>query len=78
MTVESGMDRCSSAPGAAQPECDSLRDLLGTFISMLLSAEAGVVCGGEYGTRELPLGMPELSAGGPYNVRSLGPDPGPV
>ncbi len=34
----------------AQASPDLLRELLGTFINTLLSAEADVVCGAEYGT----------------------------
>lgn len=35
----------------AQASPDLLRELLGTFINTLLSAEADAVCGAEYGTR---------------------------
>jgi putative transposase len=34
----------------AQASPDLLRELLGTFINTLLSAEADAVCGAEYGT----------------------------
>ena len=35
----------------AQASPDLMRELLGTFINALLSAQADSVCGAEYGTR---------------------------
>ena len=35
----------------AQASPDLMRELLGTFINALLSAQADAVCGAEYGTR---------------------------
>ena len=42
----------------AQASPDLLRELLGTFINTLLSAEADAVCGAEYGTAQPGAGQP--------------------
>ena len=42
----------------AQASPDLLRELLGTFINTLLSAEADAVCGAEYGTGQPGAGQP--------------------
>ena len=51
MTVKSSIDPARLLEEQlAQASPDLLRELLGTFINTLLSAEADVVCGAEYGT----------------------------
>ena len=51
MTVKSSIDPARLLEEQlAQASPDLLRELLGTFINPLLSAEADVVCGAEYGT----------------------------
>src|SRR3954449_10807857 len=51
MTVRSSIDHARLLEEQlAQASPDLLRELLGTFINALLSAEADVVCGAEYGT----------------------------
>src|SRR3954451_690852 len=51
MTVKSSIDPARMLEAQlAQASPDLLRELLGTFINTLLSAEADVVCGAEYGT----------------------------
>ena len=42
----------------AQASPDLMRELLGTFINALLSAQADAVCGAEYGTRQPGPGQP--------------------
>ena len=50
MTVRSSIDPARLLEEQlAQASPDLLRELLGTFINTLLSAEADVVCGAEYG-----------------------------
>ncbi len=51
MTVRSSIDPALLLEEQlAQASPDLLRELLGTFINTLLSAEADAVCGAEYGT----------------------------
>jgi transposase-like protein len=51
MTVRSGIDPARLLEEQlAQASPDLLRELLGTFINTLLSAEADAACGAEYGT----------------------------
>ena len=51
MTVKTSIDPARMLEEQlAQASPDLLRELLGTFINTLLSAEADVVCGAEYGT----------------------------
>ena len=51
MTVTSSIDPARLLEEqVAQASPDLLRELLGTFINTLLSAEADAVCGAEYGT----------------------------
>src|SRR4051795_1269359 len=51
MTVRSSIDHARLLEEQlAQASPDLLRELLGTFIQTLLSAEADAVCGAEYGT----------------------------
>ena len=48
----------------AQASPDLLRELLGTFINTLLSAEADAVCGAEYGTMHARSGSTGATATG--------------
>ena len=51
MTVRSSVDPASLLEEQfAQASLDLLRELLGSFIQALLSAEADALCGAEYGT----------------------------
>ena len=51
MTVKTSIDPAQLLEEQlAQASPDLLRELLGTFINMLMPAEADVVCGAEYGT----------------------------
>ncbi len=48
----------------AQASPDLMRELLGTFINALLSAQADSVCGAEYGTRSRgPRQQPQRATG---------------
>jgi len=52
MTANASIDPARFLPeelALASP--DLMRELLGTFINALLSAQANAVCGAEYGTR---------------------------
>jgi transposase-like protein len=51
----------------AQPSPDLTRELLGTFINALLSAQADSVCGAEYGTRSAD----RVNSGNGYRHRDL-------
>src|SRR3954447_17149487 len=54
MTVRSSIDPAPLLEEQlAQASPDLLRELLGSFIQTLLSAEADAVCGAEYGTSSL-------------------------
>src|SRR3954447_4974813 len=54
MTVRSSIDPARLLEEQlAQASPDLLRELLGSFIQTLLSAEADAVCGAEYGTSSL-------------------------
>jgi hypothetical protein len=64
MTANTSIDPArllEEQPAQASP--DLLRELLGTFINTLLSAEADAVCGAQYGTVTAHVASPALEAG---------------
>src|SRR5215213_9017526 len=59
MTVNPSIDHARMLEEhLAQASHDMLRELLGSFINTLLSADADAVCGAEYGVASIPWVLP--------------------